>query len=584
MAGAGQWLLDLTIGGRLYRYSTRRVEVTDASGRVLLYQGGLADFEIEDQGNLEEQGVQITDYAADWAGLAARGISIVGAAAVLRWWRSDDLFERARTVLSGVFRDPELGDPAAMGQLVATIAAVTGTDTYWAQQSQVGLATWIYEPTGDAIYDDTIEGAVYPIVFGYPGYHESANPNEGTGPAVGFLLIPAVPALLVRYDGTTGLGGSALVVAMGPTEASRNFLRAGIGTVRVYCPDIDGGTFFGFAYEALNVKERADLLGQTVSYIEFGVDTIPDPHPIQPFLAFKYYTAWGPPEFDGTDHAGGGTIFPGPSAGAGRAGSSTAAPRPIRTLTDVAVFVLRNSGRAVDIKAQEAERDRLDSYAVDGFVNSSVQWVPWFEQNLGKLFPIVRRSGPRGIYYAFVNWWARSTDAVAVLVAGNNGVQRVSALKTSSFASIRNRFTLDFARNALDGAYTARMILGPEAGVLDPALELDGRVVGSPRCAASAASYGLAEADPVESPFVWSDQQAVGVLEHWAQRDSELHWFVSYTGPDFGDLRTGQVVTITDDEVGLDRAVALVNGIVLSGSRLLQVNLEIIARPFRATA
>jgi len=503
---------------------------------------------------------------------------------VLRWWREDDLFERARTVLSGVLRDPEIGDPTAMGQLVGTIAAVTGTSAYWAQQAQVGLATWIYEPTGDAIYDDTIEGAVYPIVFGYPGYHESANPNEGTGPAVGFLLIPAVPALLVRFDGTTGLGGSALLVAMGPTEASRNFLRTGHGTVRVYCPDIDGGSYFGFAYEALNVRERSDLLGQSLSFVEFGVDTIPDPHPIQPILGAHYYTAWGPPEFDGTDHAGGGTIVPGPSAGAGRAGSSTAAPTPLRALTDVAVFVLRNSGRVVDLRAQEAERDRLDSYAIDGFVNSNVQWVPWFEQNLGKLFPIVRRTGPRGIYYAHVNWWAAATDAVAVLVAVFNGVQRASALKASSFASIRNRFTLDYARNALNGAYTARMILGPEGGVLDPTLELDGRVVGSPRCAASVATYGLAEADPVQSPFVWSDQQAVGILEYWARRDADLHWFASYTGPDFGDLRTGQVVTITDDEVGLDRAVAIVNGITLSGGRTQMLNLEILTRPFRATS
>jgi hypothetical protein len=574
----GQWLLDVTIGGRLYRYSTARVEVTDAAGRVLLYLSGLTDFEIEDTGDLEEQGIEVVDLAADWPTLAARGIAFDGSPAVLRWWRTGDLFERARIVLSGVLRDRELGDPSAMGTLVATVAAVTGADTYWAPQATVGTATFVYEPTGAAIYDDQIEGAVYPLVFGYPGYHESANPNEGTGPAVGFLLIPAVPALLVKYDGTTGVGGSALLVAMGPTEASRNFLRTTHGTVRVYCPDIAGGGYFGFAYEIRNVKETIDLLGQSYSLVEFGVATA-----VQPILGAHYYTAWGPPEFDVGDHAGGGTIFPGPSAGAGKAGANTAAPRPIRSLCDVALFVLRNSGRVVDLQAQEAERDRLDSFAVDGFVNNGVQLLPWFEQSLGKLFPIVRRTGPRGIYYAYVNWWAEATDAVAVLVAGNNGIRRASALRTSSFASIRNQFQLDFARSALDGAYTARMVLGAEAGVLDPALELDGRVIGSPRCAASVASHGIAVADPVQSPYVWSDQQAVGILEFWAQRDALPHDFVSYTGPDLGDLRVGQVVAITDDEVGLDRAVALVNGIVLSGRRLQQINLEVIARPYRST-
>jgi hypothetical protein len=584
VSGSGQWLLDFTIGGRLYRYSTSRAEVVDASGRTLLYLSGLVPFELGAGGALDEQGFQVIDNAADWCGLAARGIRFEGGAATLRWWRTGDSFERAYTVIDGVLRDPELGDPEAMGSLVASVIAITGADVSFAPQSTVSRTTWIYEPTGDAIYDDSIEGATYPLVFGYPGYHETANPSEGSGPvsAGDALLIPAVPALLVRYDGTTGAGGSALLVAWGGTEASVNFLRTGKGTVRVYCPDIDGGTFFGFAYEVLDVQERADLLGQLVSFVEFGIDTIPDPHPIQPFLGFHYYTAWGPPEFDVDDHGGGGIVSARKTPGG--AGPNTAGPKPIRALTDVALFILRNSGRTVDLLAQEAERDRLDSYAVDGFLNEDVQLLPWFEQNIRRLFPIVQRTGPRGIYYGFVNWWATAVEAIAVLVAGNNGVRRSSSLKTAGFASIRNRFTLDYARNAMNGAYTARMILGPEDGVLDPGLELDGRVVGDPRCAASVANYGLIDADAVQSSFVWSDQQAAKILQHWSQRDTEGHSFVSYTGPNFGDLRPGAVVTITDAEVGLDRAVALVNGVVLSGARLQALDLEVIARPFRATS
>jgi hypothetical protein len=583
MGGSGQWLLDFTLGGRVYRYSTSRVEVTDVAGRTLLYLSGLVDFELEDVGALDEQGFQVIDQAADWCGLAARGIRLEGGAAVLRWWRSGDLFERARKVIDGVLRDPELGDPDAMGSLVATVVAISGADVPFAPQSTVGRTTWIYEPTGDAIYDDTLEGTHYPLVFGYPGYHEIANPNEGSGPVVtgDFLLIPAVPALLVRYDGTTGAGGSALLVAWGATEASTNFLRTGDGTVRVYCPDIDGGSFFGYAFEVLDVQERADLLGQLVSFVEFGIDTIPDPHPIQPFLGFKYYTAWGPPEFDGSDHGGGGLVSARKTAGG--AGPNTAGPHPLRTLTDVALFILRNSGRTVDLQAQEAERDRLDGYAVDGFINESVQLLPWFERNIRPLFPIVQRTSARGIYYAFLNWWAQGTDAIAKLEAGRGGVQRSSALRTGALTSVRNRFTLDYARNALNNAYTARMVLGPEAGALDPGLELDGRVVGSPRCATSVASYGLVEADAAESPFVWSDQQAAVILEHWAQRDAELHWFVSYSGPDFGDIRPGAVVLITDAEVGLDRAVALVNAVRLSSGRLQALDLEVIARPYRQT-
>lgn len=553
----GAWLLDLEIGGRVYRYATRAVVVTAALEGELAYAAGLTDFDLALDGMLEDQGFQVLDRGVNWARLVSRGVPLDGSRAVLRWWDGEAVLEQARVVLDGIVTAAEYGDPEQPGSLVASIAS-SGRDLYYpGPQASVSPTTFAYDPvTPTEYFDDAIGGAVYPTVLGYPGYNETLD-------TIG-SLIPATPVLLVKYNGLTGTGNSHLLACFGVCEAANVLLTDA-------SDEFTSGGYTTYATELSPVGQTTDLLGQQYSFMEFDSGAPPpDPNPVP---GHRYYAAWSP-----SASRGGGLLRPGRDA-------------PVRSLTDVLLFALRYSGRRVDLQAQETQRDDLDLFNVDGFINAQVQLLPWVESNLVPLFPLARVTGPRGVWYRFVDWAAPSTSARRHIDADGGRARRASAVQTVR-DQLANVFTLDYARHAITGAYFGRRTLAPEDGLLPAGLFsnvggtvtlTDERVIGSVLCARSAAQHGVIERRPVETPFIWSDVTAVRVLGHWAARDAFPRRFATYEGRDLERLERGDLVSVSDDELGLSDAVALVDAVVLSSRRRQQVRVEILDQRVRAT-
>jgi hypothetical protein len=547
----GQWLLDLSVGGVVYRYSTSAADVRTASGRVLSYLAGLADFELRLDGLEESQGLEVLDLRQSWALLAARGDGLDRQSAVLRYWESGDEIERARLVIDGVVDTPEYGEPNSPGRLVFTLQVPDLDQLFPDAQAVVDTTTFV-NTTNVEVIDDQVVGAVYPYVFGYPGHREGSDDPD---------IFPAVPALLVKYNAVTGAGESRLLIGAGTMDvAHRSAL------VTLWDSDETDGAILDFANQTETAQLGQDLLGRTYSFIEFTIAA-----PIAPVVGHHYYTSYTP-------SAGGGLLLPDRSG-------------PIRSLTDVAIWVLRNSGRQVDLQAQETQRDQLDRFSVDGYLNQRLALLPWFEQQLQPLFPIVRVRGPKGIYYRHVDWSATRTSARAQLSADTGEVRRASSLTTVRDA-LANQFTLEYAQSPQTGGYYGRRVLAPQSGLSavpssDPSLlyapVLDERIIGAPLCARSEAKYGPIERDVVQTPFLWSDLTAVQVLQYWSALDCFPRRFVDYTGANLAGFVRGDIVTITDAEVGLDRAVALVDAVTLSGQRLVTLSLEILDLTFRST-
>lgn len=554
-----EWLLELTVGGAVHRYATREVTVTDAAGRSYLYRAGLVDFSMAFDGLVEEQAVEVFDRSVNWAQLVARGGGIDGLPATLRHWTRGDVLERAQVVLDGFVEEPEYGFPRAAHRLVLTVRESRGR-LYPDPLASVGLQTFEYTP-GSVLFDEAISGAVYPTVFGYPGTNETVTSIIGSEGA-----IPATPALLVYYTGTTGPGNSHLMVSIGKTDCGEQG-----GQARIFDADTLN-TVSGIdviASELSDVQIAADLAGRTYSMVEFDTASPGPPPDPNPFAGHRYFMGWLQSE-------GGGTLRP------DRAG-------PIRSLTDVAIWALRNSGRRVDLRAQEAERDRLDRFAVDGFVSERIDTLAWFESQMAALFPVVRARTSRGIYWRFVDWWARSTDALLHLRTDTGEVRRVTSLRTDR-EQLANLFTIRYAKNLVTGNYFASRSLSGQAGQYPPGQIVGGfltneTVLGSRICEASQSQFGVIEADPIETSFVWSDAVASLILHHIARRDAFPRRFVSYTVPasDALALTTGDVVTIADEEVGLDGEVALVDRVEIGTGRLYRLDLEILDPVLRTT-
>lgn len=559
MSTRTEWLLEFQLGGSVHRYATREVTVTDAAGRSYLYRAGLADLSIPIHGLLEEYAVEVLDRRVSWAREVARGGGIDLRPARLRLWTEGTVLERARVILDGQADEAEYADPETPGRLVFTVRELPGS-MYPDQGGTVSPETFLFDPDPGTPeqFDPQVSGAVYPVVFGYPGHAEQIYIDTGIAGA-----IPAVPALMVKYDGTGLPGGSHLMVCVGQTEAA-----ASSGRVKMF--DIGDDTDAEFSDAFIG----SDLRGRAYTYVEFipdGAGGAPDP-----ILGHRYYTSWSPVE-------GGGLTYGG---------------ELVRDLTDVLLWALRNSGRRVDLQAQEGERQRLAGYAVDGYLAQRVDTVSWVESQLVKLFPIVRARTSRGIYFRFVNWWASRIDSIAHLDT-SHGARRVSSARVVR-DQIVNQFTLHYAIDASTGGPFSTRIMGPRNGAIvtrstptdpfqaaDPwyVVEiLDSRVVGNGLCAASLARFGPRDAAPVTSAYVWSDAQATQILSHWATRDALPRRFLSYTAPmaDVTSLQQADVVTVSDDELGLDRAVALVDRVELGTGRLARVDIEVLDQAFRS--
>lgn len=553
---AGTWLLDLELGGRTLRYATRDVVAGDARGVAYAYRRGLTDFSMRLDGTERDQAVEVVDREVNWAEIAARGDGLERQRAVLRFLPSTTAFiEQARVVLDGFVEAPEYGDPQSPAALVLSIALPRDEAVYPPVSAVVDETTFVLDidALGFPSFDDAINGAPYPTVFGYPGAGDTEAAES----------IGATPALMVDWESNvTGF----LIIAIGKVDAETVHVWAPKQHVSSYwVPSLAPTVSIPF-HQELPVIERTDALGQLYSAVEFAPTSDPqpagDPKPWTPYAhpGEPYYIGW--------------------SAGAGRGGGALRpGGGPIRTLTDVAAFVLRHADQQVDTQAQESQGNLLDQYKIDGCLNERVELLPWFEGTIVPFFPIVRARTSRGIYFRFINWNATKTDAVRQLSTLTGEVTRASSIRSS--ANIANAFSIEYQLGML-GNFRKRATLS-HSYLVTPLLGIDERVSVSPILARSVAKYGPIERRPVECLWTWSDTTVALILAYWAQRDALPRRFVEYSGPDLHTLSRGDIVTITDPEIALTEAVAIVDAVTLSSGRLHRVALEILDLQFRST-
>ena len=91
------WLLDVTIDGRVYRYSQEHLEINTEAGDTVTYWSGLVDLELA-IGD-EDVTVSILDPDVDWPTLAA---ALEGGACIIRRWTEGTTRDQAVVYTSGL--------------------------------------------------------------------------------------------------------------------------------------------------------------------------------------------------------------------------------------------------------------------------------------------------------------------------------------------------------------------------------------------------------------------------------------------------------------------------------------------------
>lgn len=540
------WLLDLTIGGRVYRLADTDLEIFSSSGETVEYSAGLPDLSITiGSDGMDATAIEIGPWRGDsWAELVQLGADLGAGSALLRRWYEGTVIELAEAFASGQLLEPEYetaDDPIAFS---IDLPRYDRTVTVPARTERIDPSTWPVTSSPFALSPDpSMQGAIYPRIYGRPGRDAAF--------VWGTLAItaPATPA----YMGEVGLSAMTyydgkLIIAGHPVEAAEVHLvksSAGFDRARQNTANF-------------TVEQGQDLRGQTVSFIRrsgyVGAlgNMVWDP-------GATWHVAWS---------QGGGVVDP-------ETGEA------LRRLGQVVIDLLTTAGVPVARGRAEAARAQLDRYLVDVAICEPVRPEDWIGEQIGGLIPLLRRETPEGVWFEAWRYDATAEDAVAELVgdppdvATVDGypVRQTSAFRYTDARAVENDLILRYLRSQDDYLRTVRL----RGDVVDATDAANGEY-GSLLAALSQQRYGVRQ---VEATADWIADDGTAVLAAQARLARSAFARRTLTveaGPELAWLQPNDVVTYTRIECGLERMPALVTSITL-GLLGVELGLELLERP-----
>lgn len=526
------WLLDLTIAGHVFRYATQPARVVTAAGATVLYAPGLAPLDIGSSRILGAYTVtiKIDGARADWAKLAARGIGFDNRAATVRLWFPGQALEAARVYASGVTSRARWGAFGDALTLTLTDDPSRGALTLPDGQAAATSETWPVR--AGYVLPEPVIGQPYPVVIGYPGDHPKPGATD--------IAEPAVKAVYVEREDPYSAGtGERYVIAFGDIDAAK---------VQLYDYELITGDFSA-AQPA--TAESADALGRRVTHIEHALLNMPETGEI--WVGFRNAASWG-----------GGLLSP--YSGEVLRGAGEV----LRYFFDYFSDAQIDHGRMIAAGAD------LDRYKIDAAILEPANVVNWITDNILGWLQVIGVNGASGFYFAPLRWDATGLDAVAHLSADNRQIARDGEIRLwgepiynsfrvqyrpvrggETYASNRTLSSID---GALIDAVTAGANLPPFATSLpwQATSERDSRIWGSALCRASQAQFGVREL-AITLNACWDDSTAALILQGLAARYAWPKREASYTGGiELASIEPGDVVTVTDSEVSLSAAPAIV--------------------------
>ena len=520
------WLLDLRIGGVVYRFCTEAITINDSFGNALAYQGTLSavDFASEVEFgaadfDLPAASVTVT-FREDMAKRIAQGVDFAAGSAelaIIRKGAGDDHDDR-QVVLSGRLDAPSYG---AIGEPVAF-----NIEADWLRSTSA-----IPEP-GQVIdqavnwpdAEDNVQGKIYPIIFGAPGQQ-------------GFAGSP----IYIAED--TGSGTRVGLIAAHRCTAQ---------TISVTEVQIDGQTP---AIPDQTVQFALDANGAPYAFVD-----IPNAH----FNADASY-------FASFDNGGGGLINP---FAVGRDSNSSNTTAFLTGAGDVLRYLLHQSGAKVDDSRCAIASAALNAFEIEGYVAERVNVLDLVKE-LVELLPCSLRATADGIYPVVWRYDATKADCQITLEAGRE-VYRQSPVEYVS-GPIYNEITLKYRHNARFNTLRKSVTV---TGDLNK--KTSGFVWSNVYTVSSFSRYG-SRAVEFETELISSRATAGRVVGWMSRAYSTQHRAITYAAPNrLAFLQVGDVVALTDADLHLQEQVTLVQSIDYQESGLV-ITLLLISDPPKDT-
>lgn len=525
------WLIDLDIGGRIYRFASEKVFVANVAGDRFSYESGLSPLSIGlDNANATKSLTVTLNTGVDWALIKARGQPLELQPAVVRRIFPGQRLERATVIVRGLTESPVYSAKDDPMQIAIVRSPSRDAKLIPDANAVIDASTFPRVSTGYSIADKA-EGLAYPVVLGAPGH----DPTHGDPR-------PASPALAADFQ--VGLSDSTLVIADRKIAALTVLL--------------ENSTLHNFGVN-VPVQSREDNLGRVYSYVDFT--TAPQ------MLGGEGDEYWVGFQDDAV--FGGGSIHRG---------------KMVRGAGDIIRFLLEeHSNIEYDRGRFEAVADWLNKFKIDSYINARQDAWAWIESEILRWIQVVPVDGVDGLYLQPVNYGATKQDAVMWLSTevGPRKVKRAGQLTTLR-EPILNEFTFEY-RKPRDGAkYLDRRILTGHAYNLNqiefyPGLQ-DRRIIASHLCRRSQADYDVRPWKGA-SGSIWDDATAGLILQGLAERYSFPKRAARYTGGlELEVLERGDVVVLDDAPVHLSEHICLVENRLVSADEI-SIDLLLIDHP-----
>ena len=251
----------------------------------------------------------------------------------------------------------------------------------------------------------------------------------------------------------------------------------------------------------------------------------------------------------------------------------------IRGAGSLAMWLLRRSTLRVDYGRWSALRAVLDRYRVGGYASEVVSPWEFLADNLLPILPVSVLSGPQGLYPVLWRWDAQAEDAVHHLRL-EAGVTRTSAIEYDRGPDeVVSEVRVRWAHNAASGEYGQTTTLTAHR-TGDELSSLHART--SYQRAGSDVDLLEQTSVEVESDWIADDATAATVAADTLARLGFASRLVDYeVGYDLAWLDLGDVLLVTDPDVYLSSAVALLVGLSLSDGGGLRLSLLLTEDPAR---
>lgn len=517
------WIVELDLAAGPYRLSTEPLSATSAAGGEVVIDGGLTD----EPGPLAVGDDGITITAQLPGDLVRRIVDLELTPCRLLRWEEGAPWDHAVVFSEGRVRGLEYAhpsDPVQWSILADPMGDSPMPDRMACVQDGV---TWplTSAPSGTIVPEEH-DGAVYPVIYGYPGYVSQQGSEQ---------VDEVVPVTLAQQK-SADFNDTLVMLCHEPLRA---------GTVDSSVHLINRAIDPTQSYEQ-DWRIVQDKLGRSVTVCDFTRHTSHHPSTDTP-------SAW----YAGYHPSGGGGQY--------------------RDAYSVIVDVLRQwSSVPIDWTLLQGAESLLSRYNVDTWINAPTEPWKWIGDVLLPYLPVAVRQGPRGRYLAPLPTWATSADARVILSADAGDCDRRSPISVDS-ASLVNEITAKYWKNAADHWRATRTYTGQD-GVLGENfifLGADSRILAHPLSALSQSRYGVRRGEVLELDWTWDPVTVLRVMaDRLEQRAFPLETIRYYVHG--ATLAQGDVVLMTDAEVALDSRPCIVQAAPLQEPAGQVVQLRIV--------